>query len=155
MDNVTNDRRHRVLAAKRALRVVNNQISLLSHRVSARAEVKDIDLDTLDYLSQQGALSATAIARGIGLHPATMTGVLDRLEKGGWILRERAADDRRAILVGIDPRRNADLFELYAGMDSAMDGVLAEFDDAQLETITLFLQRTAEAGRVSTEELDA
>jgi DNA-binding MarR family transcriptional regulator len=155
MDNVATDRRHRVLAAKRALREVNNQISLLSHRVSTRAAVKDIDLDTLDYLSQHGALSAIAIARGIGLHPATMTGVLDRLEKGGWILRERAADDRRAILVSIDPKRNSDLFELYAGMDSAMDGVLADFDDAQLETITLFLQRTVEAGRASTEELDA
>ena len=155
MDNVATDRRHQVLAAKRALREVNNQISLLSHRVSTRAAVKDIDLDTLDYLSQHGPLSAIAIARGIGLHPATMTGVLDRLEKGGWILRERAADDRRAILVSIDPKRNSDLFELYAGMDSAMDGVLAEFDDAQLETITLFLRRTVEAGRVSTEELDA
>ena len=155
MDHVATDRRHLVLAAKRALREVNNQISLLSHRVSTRAAVKDIDLDTLDYLSQHGALSAIAIARGIGLHPATMTGVLDRLEKGGWILRERAADDRRAILVSIDPKRNSDLFELYAGMDSAMDGVLADFGDAQLETITLFLQRTVEAGWASTEELDA
>jgi DNA-binding MarR family transcriptional regulator len=155
METVTNERRHRVVLLKRALREVNNQISLLSHRVSTRAEVKDIDLDTLDYLSRHGAMSATALAKGIGLHPATMTGVLDRLEKGGWILRERSENDRRAILVGIDPKRNADLVKLYAGMDSAMDGVLASFTDEQLDTITDFLRRTADAGAASTEELDA
>ena len=155
MEIVESDRRHRVLLLKRALREVNNQISLLSHRVSARAAVKDVDLDTLDYLSQHGALTATALARGIGLHPATMTGVLDRLEKGGWILRSPMPDDRRATLVGIDPKRNADLVALYAGMDSAMDGVLASFTDDQLETITEFLRLTADAGRSSTDELDA
>ena len=155
METVEPDRRHRVLQLKRALREVNNQISLLSHRVSARAAVKDVDLDTLDYLSQHGALTATALARGIGLHPATMTGVLDRLEKGGWILRSPMPDDRRATLVGIDPKRNADLVALYAGMDSAMDGVLASFTDDQLETITEFLRLTADAGRSSTDELDA
>jgi DNA-binding MarR family transcriptional regulator len=155
METVTNERRHRVVLLKRALREVNNQVSLLSHRVSTRAEVKDIDLDTLDYLSQHGAMSASALAKGIGLHPATMTGVLDRLEKAGWILRERAEHDRRAIQVGIDPRRNADLVKLYSGMDSAMDDVVAEFTDEQLDLITTFLRRTAEAGLASTEELDA
>jgi DNA-binding MarR family transcriptional regulator len=144
-----------VLVLKRTLREVNNQISLLSHRVSTRAAVKDIDLDTLDYLSQQGPLTATALARGIGLHPATMTGVLDRLEKSGWILRSPVAADRRASLVSIDPKRNADLYELYAGMDAAMDEVLAPFTDDELETITRFLRLTADAGRSSTEELDA
>jgi DNA-binding MarR family transcriptional regulator len=100
-------------------------------------------------------MSASALAKGIGLHPATMTGVLDRLEKAGWILRERAEHDRRAIQVGIDPRRNADLVKLYSGMDSAMDDVVAEFTDEQLDLITTFLRRTAEAGLASTEELDA
>jgi DNA-binding MarR family transcriptional regulator len=155
MEHVTNERRHRVLLVKRALREVNNQVSLLSHRVSTRAEVKDVDLDTLDYLSQRGAMSATALAKGVGLHPATMTGVLDRLERGGWIQRQRDENDRRAILVGIDPRRNDDLLKLYSGMDSAMDDVLASFTDDQLEVITDFLRRTADAGLASTEALDA
>jgi DNA-binding MarR family transcriptional regulator len=155
MDTVSRARRHRVVLLKRALREVNNQISLLSHRVSTRAEIKDIDLDTLDYLSQHGPLSATSLATGIGIHPATMTGVLDRLEKGGWILRERGSSDRRAILVRIDPTRNSDLLGLYAGMDSGMDDVVASFTDEQLDVITDFLRRTAEAGHTATEELDA
>jgi DNA-binding MarR family transcriptional regulator len=149
------ERRHRVVTVKRTLREVNNQISLLSHRVGASVSIKDVDLDSLDYVSQYGPLSATALARGVGLHPATMTGVLDRLEKGGWIRRQRDENDRRAVLIAIDPARNADMVAMYAGMDSAMDGVLEQFTDTELDTITRFLQLTAEAGRVSTEELDA
>jgi DNA-binding MarR family transcriptional regulator len=149
------ERLHRVLQVKLALREVNNQISLLSHRVSARAELKDIDLDTLDYLSQHGAMSASGLAKGIGLHPATLTGVLDRLEKSGWIRRERAENDRRAILVSIDPKRNSDLVALYSGMDSAMDGVVASYSEAELDVIADFLRRTAQAGQASTQELDA
>ena len=155
MELVTKERHRKVLQVKRALREVNNQVSLLSHRVSARAEVKDIDLDTLDYLSQHGAMSASSLAKGIGLHPATMTGVLDRLEKSGWILRGRAEHDRRAVVIGIDPKRNADLVALYAGMNTAMDGVVEAFTDAELDTIAEFLRRTAEAGQSATAELDA
>jgi DNA-binding MarR family transcriptional regulator len=154
MTPVESTRRHRILAVKSALREVNSQIALLSHRVSAKAAVRDVDLDTLNYLSQHGPMSATGLARGVGLHPATMTGVLDRLEKGGWIERRRADGDRRAITIGIDPRRNADLVDLYAGMNSSMDGVLADFGDDELDTIHRFLRATADAGRESTDELD-
>jgi hypothetical protein len=28
------------------------------------------------------------LADGVGIHPATLTGVIDRLERGGWIMRD-------------------------------------------------------------------
>jgi DNA-binding MarR family transcriptional regulator len=154
METVSSERRHRFVLAKRALRDVNNQISLLSHRVSTGAQIKDIDLDTLDYLSQHGPKSATALAKGIGLHPATMTGVLDRLENGGWIQRDRDPADRRGILIRIDPSRNSEILALYSGMDSAMNEVVSAFSDDQLDTIIDFLERTARAGASTTEQLD-
>jgi DNA-binding MarR family transcriptional regulator len=148
-------RRHLALEVRRALRQVNNQVALLSHRVGAKADLKDIDLGTMDYLSQYGPLSATAIARGVGVHPATLTGVLDRLERGGWIVRERDVADRRAVVIRVDPQRNADMFELYEGMNSRMDELLADFTEDQLTTIAEFLRRTADAGSAATDELDA
>ena len=52
----------------------------------------------------------------------------------------------------IDPKREADVAALYQGMNSAMEGALEGFDEEQLATITAFLERTAEAGRVATGE---
>jgi DNA-binding MarR family transcriptional regulator len=75
------------------------QLSLLNHQVGAHLDLKDVDLACLDTIARHGPLSPTALARSAGLHPATVTGILDRLERGGWVARDRDPADRRAVLV--------------------------------------------------------
>jgi DNA-binding MarR family transcriptional regulator len=118
-------------------------------------ELKDVDLDCLDLVSRHGPLSPSAIARRAGLHPATMTGILDRLERGGWVTRERDPSDRRAVLVRARRERGAELFALYSGMSNAMDGLLAGYDEGQLDLLADFLRRTTDAGRAATDDLAA
>src|ERR1700743_1118529 len=114
-------RRRLTATVKEALRALNNQLSLLNHQVGAQLELRDIDLDCLDLIARHGPLSPSALARRAGLHPATMTGILDRLERGGWIARERDPADRRAVLIRAERGRGADVLHLYAGMNSSMD----------------------------------
>ena len=45
------------------------------------------------------------------------------------------------------------MLRLYSGMNSAMDQIIGEYDEAQLELVAGFLRRTAEAGRGAAEEL--
>jgi DNA-binding MarR family transcriptional regulator len=146
-------RRRLGAAIKQSLRELNNQISLLNHQVGARVEVRDIDLDCLDLLSQQGPLSPSALARRAGLHPATITGILDRLERGGWVARERDAGDRRAVVVRALPGRAAELYGLYSGMNGSMDEIIADYSEAELELLADFLRRSIAAGRSATDEL--
>jgi DNA-binding MarR family transcriptional regulator len=129
------------------------QLSLLNHQVRGHLELKGTDLECLDLISRDGPLSPSALARRAGLHPATLTGILDRLERGGWIVRERDPDDRRGVLIRAERARGAEVLRLYSGMNSAMDQILAEYDEAELELLAGFLRRTAEAGRVAAEEL--
>src|SRR3954468_18005583 len=84
-----------------SLRELRIQLALLNYRVGSQAELKDVDLDCIDILDAYGPLSPSALARRAGLHPATMTGVLDRLERDGWIVRERDPSDRRAVAVRV------------------------------------------------------
>jgi DNA-binding MarR family transcriptional regulator len=146
-------RRHLVLEVKASLREVRNQLSLLNRQVGSRIELRDIDLDTVDLLSQAGPLSPSVLARRLGQHPATVTGIVDRLERDGWVTRERAADDRRAVLVRAVPERNSEVLEQYAGMNDSMDGLLADYSEEQLQTIAAFLRASAEAGAAATEAL--
>jgi DNA-binding MarR family transcriptional regulator len=136
-----------------SLRELRIQLSLLNYRVGSRLELKDVDLDCLDIIDAYGPLSPSALARRAGLHPATMTGILDRLERGGWIARERDPSDRRAVVVRALRDRYAELLRQYAGMNRSMNKLLAGYSDSELELIADFLRRTVNAGRKATDDL--
>ena len=152
------DRRRRRRATadvKDALRVLRNQLSLLHHQVSAGLELKDVDLDCLELIARHGPVSPSVLARWAGLHPATLTGVLDRLQRGRWIVRERdpEAADRRAIAVRALRDRNGELFERYAGMNRSLDQLCEQYSQAELDLLADFLRRATAAGHDATAEL--
>jgi len=147
------DRRRLTASIKQSLRALSIQLSLLNHQVGAHVGLNDVDLDCLDLIARHGPLSPSALAQRAALHPATMTGILDRLERGGWVVRERDPSDRRAVVVRVLRDRSAELVRLYSGMSSSMSGICAGYDDAQLEVIADFLRRTVDAGGSATEKL--
>jgi DNA-binding MarR family transcriptional regulator len=148
-------RRRLTTAIKESLRELSNQLSLLNHHVGAHLELRDVDLDCLELIARHGPLSPSALARRAGLHPATMTGILDRLQRGGWVTRARDPDapDRRAVAVRALRDRNAELFRLYSGMNTSMDQICAGYTDTELELLADFLRHTTNAGRDATDEL--
>ena len=146
-------RRRTTTVIRESLRELSNQLSLLNHKVGAQVELRDVDLDCLELINRHGPLNPSALARRAGLHPATVTGILDRLERGGWITRERDPADRRAIAVRALRDRSAELFRLYSGMNSSMDRICAEYEESELELLADFLRRTTDAGRTATDEL--
>jgi len=82
-----------------------------------------------------------------------MTGIIDRLERGGWVARERDPSDGRAVVVRALRDRNAELMRLYSGMNASMDQICDGYADTELELLADFLRRTTHAGEDATEEL--
>src|SRR6266487_2261626 len=124
-DRGTTVRRRRLTTAiKESLRELAIQLSLLNHHVSGHLALNDVDLDCLD-----------------------------RLERAGWVARDRDPSDRRAVAIRALRSRNAELIGLYAGMNASMDEICAGYTGAELELLAGFLRRTATAGRSATDEL--
>jgi len=148
-------RRRLITTIKESLRAMTTQLSLLNHQVSARVDLKDVDLNCLDLIARHGPISPTALARRAGLHPATVTGILDRLQRGGWVVRDRdpGASDRRAVAVLPVPERGAELYRLYSGMNTSVDEICAGYTDAELELLAGFLRRTTDAGQSAAADL--
>jgi len=149
------ERRRRVQSVKDAMRDLNGELTALNRRVGARSGLKDIDLEVLDLLVRLGAQSPSALARAAGLHPATMTGVLDRLERAGWIAREPDPDDRRGSIVRSARDRVGEVYRLYGGMNTGLDELLSSYSESELAAIADFVARAAQAGRAAADDLAA
>jgi DNA-binding MarR family transcriptional regulator len=143
-------------AIKEGLRDVGAQLTRLNNSVGLRLDLKASDLESLDVIDREGPLSPTALARRTGQHPATLTGILDRLEDGGWIVRDRDTADRRGVVVKAERGRAAQIVRLYlvdSGMNAALDEILTGYSDADLAVVADFLRRAADAGGLSADRL--
>ena len=153
MSRVTPERRRLTVAVKGSLRELGTQLSLLNRVVSAQVDVRDVDWDCLEILNRQGPMSPSTLARAAGLHRATMTGVLDRLERAGWVARAPDPADRRGFTVHALRERSREIFELYAGMNGAMDEICGGYSEAELKLLADFLTRVGTAGRAAAGDL--
>ncbi|MFK5921329.1 MAG: MarR family transcriptional regulator [Verrucomicrobiota bacterium] len=84
----------------------------------------------LGYLAKEEYLTMTDIARKMGHSTAAATGLVDRLEKLGYVQRLHAADDRRKVMVQIS-RKGIELVKrlrdvIARSVTSAMVGGEAE-----------------------------
>ena len=147
------ERRRQVVAAKTSLRDLRIELVVLNHRVGSRVALRDVDFDCLDVITRHGPLTPSALAARVGVHVATMTGILNRLEAGGWITRDRAEADRRAVVVSSTPDRQGELYGLFDPMNTRLDEICADYSDEELDTIVDFLRRTVAAGRSSSDDL--
>jgi DNA-binding MarR family transcriptional regulator len=138
---------------RESLRDLGTQLFLINHHVGGHLDLKSVDLQCLDLIDRFGPLSPSALARRAGLHPATMTGILDRLERGGWVARDRHPSDRRGVVVATLRDRIGELLHLYSGMNASLNQICAGYQDDELELIANFLRRTADAGRRAADEL--
>jgi len=150
------ERRRLTRVIKDSLRDVGAQLSRLNHEVGGRAKIRASDLECLGYIDREGPLSPTSLGRLTGQHPATLTGILDRLERDGWIVRERDPGDRRGVVVRVERGRGAEILRLYlvdSGMNTALDEILSSYAEPELGVIADFLHRTAAAGQAAAARL--
>ena len=100
MENLTksNDYTNEVLIC---LRKIIQSIDLHSRFLVREVGLTGPQLIILQTIGRSGEITAGEIAKAISLSQATVTGVLDRLEKRGFVLRQRDALDRRRINVSI------------------------------------------------------
>ena len=117
--------------------------------MAAKASLRDVDRDCLDLLNLHHALSPISLARQAGIHPATLTGVLDRLERAGWVTRQPDPADRRGVVLRVQRQRGGEMLRLYAGMSHRIDQLLAGYRSQELAVIDDFLHRVAEAGQAA------
>ncbi len=117
---------------------------LMSQAVAERLGLNLTDFSTMIMLGDRGPMAASQIAEATGLSTGAVTGVIDRLERGGWVVRESDPDDRRRVVVRAAMERKAEVDELYRPLVEAGEARMAGASEEKLEFMVGFLNGTAE-----------
>lgn len=96
---------------------------------------------TLAFLAKSGQpCSMNQVAEATHQDAATMTGVVDRLERLGLVERGRSVQDRRVVLVQPTPHGLAMLATVKQTRDQMMGHLFTTFDDETLKQLNDLLE---------------
>ncbi|MCB1519279.1 MAG: winged helix-turn-helix transcriptional regulator [Hyphomicrobiaceae bacterium] len=85
----------------KSIRKIARAVQLYSRRIDQDIGLTLPQYAVLDCVSAIGPVTGRAVAREVGLTPATVVGILDKLESKGLIDRHRSTKDRRNVLTSI------------------------------------------------------
>jgi DNA-binding MarR family transcriptional regulator len=124
---------------------------LLHNAIADRVGLNATESKTLDLLSRLGPLTAGEVARHTGLATASVTSLIDSLERKEFVRRRRDALDRRRVIV--EPvMEKIEAFALHMAVFSELTGELVDsYSEAEIALIldvmarvTAFMQRATE-----------
>lgn len=87
-----------------SLRRIFKAIQVYFQAISKKYKITGPQLWALKTISAHGSLSLGDLSKKMYLHPSTISGVVDRLEKKGFVVRDRGREDRRVVKVQLTPQ---------------------------------------------------
>jgi len=128
----------------REVRRMTAQSVLISQAVSERFGLNSSDLECLDLALLSGGATAGEFAKATGLTTGAITGVIDRLERAGYVRREKDPTDRRKVVVRARAAMTRRIAPLYDSLQREMTALWSRFSDEQLALILDFLTRSCD-----------
>jgi DNA-binding MarR family transcriptional regulator len=103
------------------------------------------ELLTLLSFTQSGELPLSKIGARLQVHPASVTGAVDKLEQHGLVERVAHPEDRRAVLARITEKGRAVVAEATAALNAGpfLDVGLSDEESEQLIAVLTTLRRSA------------
>ncbi len=103
---------------RRVFQAVNEQ----SKKAEFATGLTGPQLWAIKVIAESGPIRVSDLAERMYLHPATVVGILDRLESHGIVQRVRSKDDRRVVRVGLTDSGH----ELVAKAPQVAQGLLVD-----------------------------
>lgn len=128
---------------------------LLQDAIARAGGLGGSDLQVVGILMSDGPMTPGVLAQRTGLGTGgAITSVVDRLEREGYVRRERDAADRRRVLVSAVQERVVErVGPIYARITARWTDYLDTLTDEQLEFASELFERADEVNRVELEAL--
>jgi len=136
-----------------SLRQIIRAIDLHSKRLERESGLTGPQLLVMQLIGSSGEITAGVIARNVSLSQATVTSIIDRLERKGLLRRERSTDDKRKVMVSLTAQGGKALEAAPTLMQESFINAFNRLEDWEQALILSSLQRVASMMNAS--DLDA
>jgi DNA-binding MarR family transcriptional regulator len=121
--------------------------------VAAKGGLSPTETKALDLLERFGPLTAGELAERSGLAPASVTGLIDRLEHKSVARRVPHPQDRRRVMVEMNPEYSQRSNPLFDDFVAEFLKLCAGYSTEQLATMAEFLSGAAAVQQAATARL--
>lgn len=125
------------------LRLMSANSVMYSQATAEKAGLHSTDMECIDHLLLHGPMTAGNLSELTGLATGTMTAVIDRLERAGYVRRERGERDRRQVLVVPNEEKvNAELAPITRSLGMAAYAQMQRYTESELQVVLRFLRES-------------
>ena len=90
-------------------------------------------------------LTQIQLAKKLGIEAPTVVGLIDRLTKEGWVIRQDATHDRRVKVIYLTEKATLTLGQIQRTADELSKELLTPLSETELETCIVTLQKVKKA----------
>ena len=118
---------------------------MFHHAVAERLGLNPSEHKAADMLLRYGPMTAGELAEETGLTTGAITGLVDRLEKTGYVRREPDTHDRRRVIVTpVYAEKCQQLSHVFEPLVKAMGDLMSHYTPQEAAAITDFCTKAAE-----------
>jgi DNA-binding MarR family transcriptional regulator len=108
-------------------------------------------IKSLFFIANEGSTNFTRLANALGVTPANVTGIIDRLVEHGLVSRQANPDDRRSLILKVTEKGENTINSLRERRVGHTTQVLSRLSDEQLKIIFQGFHLFLEAARAHSE----
>ncbi|MFD1881334.1 MarR family winged helix-turn-helix transcriptional regulator [Paracoccus pacificus] len=113
--------------------------------IADRLGLGPTDIKSLDFIQRSGKLTAGELGKLTGLSSASVTALIDRLERKGFVKRSRDDSDRRKVILTPTATARHSIDPAFADARQMLTDMLAPYTVDEIRFLADFLRRSATA----------
>jgi DNA-binding MarR family transcriptional regulator len=119
----------------------------ITKELARRADLTGPQLTVVKILEQIGDLSLSELSERIRAQNSTVTGIIDRMEREGLVMRERSREDRRVVYIKLSPKGKKLAEEIPVEPMVVFKGALESLSGQEMKDLMRILTKIAKRVR--------
>jgi DNA-binding MarR family transcriptional regulator len=131
-----------IIALSEELRNNSTATILFHESIATKLGLNLTDHKCLDVILKNHPITAGQLSKLTKLTTGAVTGVLDRLEKEGYIIRVKDPKDKRRVIIHINPEKvEKNISPLFHSFGKELNQILSSYEENELQNILNFIRQ--------------